>query len=526
MRVLLVDDERSIRMTLGDTLEEAGHRVTRCENLDEARAALNTSSYECIVTDLRLPDGSGMDLLPLARTHNPDAALLVITAYQTIDTAIQATKIGADYLMKPFLNEEVVRRLNKIDEVRALKAELAELKTRVSGRTKIDRVVGKTKNMQDLFNTIETIGPSDVTVLITGESGTGKELVAQALHRNSPRCNKRLIKLSCAALPDNLLEAELFGHEKGSFTDAKERKQGRFELADGGSIFLDDIDDMSVQTQVKLLRVLQEREFERIGGTQTVKVDVRVITATKVDLSLLVRQGRFRDDLYFRLRVIELRLPTLRERLPDLPLLLQHFIQLHGNGRAYHVEPETLQRMGLYSWPGNIRELENAVMRAVAMAGHSDCLDERFLLQTPAGMSADAGSIGIPMLGGTLMSPERSAPGVLFRERESPVIAWPEPERSQRPATNDQGRGQAAVAATSPIQSNPEEQSPIQHPQIEQLLRPLREVLADSERAYIQKVLAHTAGNKTRAAAVLDISRKNLWEKMRDLDLLEPAGPS
>ena len=280
MNVLLIDDERSIRLTLGDALEDHGHAVTRCENLALGKQALKDSAFDCVVTDLQLPDGSGLDLLSAAREQKSDASLLVITAHQSIETAIEATKFGADYLVKPFLNEEVIARLQKIEELRRLRAELRELRTQVTGRSRIDRIVGKTKTMQDLYKTIEAVGPSDATVLITGESGTGKELAAEAVHRNSARCDKRLVKLSCAAFPENLLEDELFGHEKGAFTDARERKLGRFELADGGSIFLDDIDDMSLQTQVKLLRVLQEREFERLGGHEDRgKWNVRVITA-------------------------------------------------------------------------------------------------------------------------------------------------------------------------------------------------------------------------------------------------------
>ncbi|HEY3321757.1 MAG TPA: sigma-54 dependent transcriptional regulator [Planctomycetota bacterium] len=475
MRVLLVDDERSIRLTLGDALEEAGHAVACCENLASARETLQLADVDCVITDLRLPDGIGLDLLPLVKERNPNAALLVITAHQTIDTAIQATKAGAEYLIKPFLNEEVIARLQKIDEMRQLKAELAELKTQVSARTRIDRMVGKTRKMQDLYNTIETIGPSDTSVLITGESGTGKELVAQALHRNSPRCSRPLIKLSCAALPENLLEDELFGHEKGAFTDARERKPGRFELADGGSIFLDDIDDMRISTQVKLLRVLQEREFERIGGTKTIKVDVRVITATKVDLSMLVQQGRFRDDLYFRLHVIELRLPSLRERPEDVPLLVQHFVKLHGGGRHYRLDPEAVARMCAYAWPGNVRELENAVLRAIAMAGPSDMLEERFLLQTPAGLQ-----------------PARTA---------------------------------AAAAEPAPVPLTPPNGIPESTlKEAAANFRPLRDVVSDAERVYIQQALSLTSGNRTRAAQLLGISRKNLWEKMRDLGLLEASG--
>jgi len=487
MRVLLVDDEPSIRLTLGDALEDNGHRVARCGSLAQAREALDQSALDCLITDLRLPDGSGLDLLPLARARNPDAGLLVVTAHQTIETAIQATKSGADYLIKPFLNEEVLARLEKIGELQRLKAELADLKVQVTGRARIDRLIGKTPRMQELYKTIETIGPSDATVLVTGESGTGKELVAQALHRNSPRSTKRLIKVSCAALPESLLEDELFGHEKGAYTDAKERKPGRFELADGGSIFLDDIDDMPLQTQVKLLRVLQQREFERIGGTKTIQVDVRVITACKTDLSLLVRQGTFRDDLYFRLRVLELRLPPVRERLADVPLLLQHFIQLHGGGRRYQVAAETVQRMCQYDWPGNVRELENAVLRAIAMAGSSEILDERHLLLAPIGLG--------------------------------PLVL------AQSAAQHPDAAGRAAQAAQTNdalLQTGEHPAVPVQATVGDDAVdfRPLREVTADAERDYIRRVLAATGGSRTRAAALLDISRKNLWEKMRDLGLL------
>jgi two-component system response regulator AtoC len=337
--------------------------------------------------------------------------------------------------------------------------------------------------MQEMFDIIETVGPSDATVLITGESGTGKELAAQALHRNSPRCSRPLVKLSCAALPENLLEDELFGHERGAFTDAKERKPGRFEMADGGSIFLDDIDDMSLRTQVKLLRVLQEREFERLGGTKTVRVDVRVIVATKVDLSHLVKQGRFRDDLYFRLRVVELHLPPLRERPGDLPLLVHYFTQRHAPNRNFAVSPETLQEMAAYSWPGNVRELENAVLRAIAMAGTSEVLSDKHLLARPASLRSGMHA-PVPLVGGTMLAPEAPPPAA--------------------PSTPS---GPPSAAAPAVKQSAP-------GPAV-----PLRDVVAKAEREHILAVLAYANGNKTRAAALLDISRKNLWEKMRDYGL-------
>lgn len=480
MKVLLVDDEPTIRATLGDALEDAGHETDTVDAIAAGRVAIEAARYDCLITDLRLPDGSGLDLLALARKKQPEIAMLVITAHQTIDTAIEATKLGADYLVKPFLNEEVLARLGKMEEVRDLREEVKRLKTEATGRTGIGRMIGESKAMRELFGAIETIGPTDTTVLITGESGTGKELIAQAIHGLSPRDARKMVKLSCAALPETLLEDELFGHERGAFTDAKERKIGRFEMASGSTIFLDDIDDMSLATQVKLLRVLQEREFERIGGTRTVEVDVRVVVATKVDLSLLVRQGRFRDDLFFRLNVVELRAPPLRDRLDDLPLLVRHFCSLHGSGREYEVDESSLDAMRKYAWPGNIRELEHAVMRAIAMAGKSDRLERRFLLQMPAAMSQpDAAAFASPA-GGTLLS----------TGFPQPMDGAPFPDEGGLPPSVD-----------------PSE------------IAPLRQVVMEAERDYIGKILAYTGGSRTRTAQLLGISRKNLWEKMKELGL-------
>jgi DNA-binding NtrC family response regulator len=347
--------------------------------------------------------------------------------------------------------------------------------------------------MRELHELIDTVGPSDATVLIMGESGTGKELAARALHRNSPRAGKPLVKLSCAALPESLLEGELFGHEKGAFTDAKERRPGRFELADGGTIFLDDIDDMSLPTQVKLLRVLQEREFERVGGTKTVKVDVRVIVATKVDLSLLAQDGKFRDDLYFRLNVVTLRLPPLRERLEDIPALIRHFCRRHGGDRLYHVDPETLTEMAAYPWPGNVRELENAVLRAITMAGKAETLEKRHLLQAPAAMN------------GVSAANARQAD----QGRSMSLLSGMARQTSGNPSSTPTGTVEA-VASPSASGTEP-------------TFRTLKEVLSEAERAHIKRVLNFTQNNRSRAAEILGISRKNLWEKMKDFgDKSEP----
>jgi len=506
LKILLVDDERTILATLGDDLEEAGHAVVRAEDLKRGQEALDQRHFDCVITDLQLHDGSGLELLPVARQRNPDVSLLVITAHQTVETAIEATKEGADYLIKPFLNEEVLARLYKIEEVRRLKEEVKRLKTQVTGRFEMDRIVGQSRQMRELYEVIETVGPSDATVLIAGESGTGKELAAQAIHRNSTRCDKKMIKLSCAALPESLLEDELFGHEKGAYTDAKERKPGRFEQAHESSIFLDDIDDMSLSTQVKLLRVLQEREFERLGGTKTIKIDVRVIVASKVDLSLLVRLARFRDDLYFRLHVVELRLPPLRERLEDLPLLLEHFIRLHGGGRHYEVDDEARREMCQYSWPGNVREVENAVMRAIAMSGKSNQLGKRFLLQPPAGMYS---SQALPLTGGTLLAPSINT---------SPAQPATPASGTAPGAYRSMGTGLPVVPA-QPASGMPLDGSQDVTGRDPFTVRPLKEIVHEAERAYIRRVLDYTRGNKTKAADMLCISRKNLWEKMKELGL-------
>lgn len=370
LNILLVDDEKTIRMTLGDALEDAGHIVRRCENLAQAREGLDAGELDCVITDLQLPDGSGLDLLAPARERHPDISLLVITAHQTIDTAIQATKLGADYLLKPFLNEEVLARLQKIEELRRLKMEVERLKTQVTGRFRIDRLVGKSKRMQELYDMIETIGPSDATVLITGESGTGKELVAQAIHNLSPRAGAPFVEVNCAAIPEELIESELFGHRKGSFTGASEDKTGKFQKADGGTLFLDEVGDMSLKTQAKVLRALEEQRFEPVGANHTIQVDVRVVAATNKNLQVEIERGNFREDLFYRLNVVPFYVPPLRDRIEDVPLLAEHFLNefTHSYGRKRkELTPEAMQVLREYHWPGNVRELKNLMERIVIM---------------------------------------------------------------------------------------------------------------------------------------------------------------
>jgi DNA-binding NtrC family response regulator len=372
MNVLLADDERTIALTLRDDLEADGHDVTVATTGTEAMALLDERRFDCVVTDVNMPGPDGITILREVKRRRPETEVIIITGYGTIESAVEAMKLGAlEYVLKPFYNEEIVLLLRHVARVDALREDNLRLREELGRSHRLDNIVGRSEAMTAVFDLVRTVAPTDSNVLVEGESGTGKELVAAALHHNSPRKDRNLVKLSCAAIPDTLLEAELFGHEKGAFTDAKDRKVGRFERADGGTIFLDDIDDMPLTTQVKLLRVLQEREIERLGGEEVIRIDVRVVAATKVDLEDAVREGDFREDLYYRLNVVPIRLPPLRERAGDVPLLVQHFLDRFGKGQEYSVAPEVLVALERYNWPGNVRELENAVERAVALSGES-----------------------------------------------------------------------------------------------------------------------------------------------------------
>src|SRR5690606_14510626 len=301
MKVLLVEDEKTIAVTLTDDLVQAGHEVVHTEDGAEACRLLGEVAFDCVITDVRLPGADGLEVLAAAKRARPDTEVLVMTAYATIEQAVEAMRQGAfDYYQKPFLNESVLERLARIGRYRALNDENLRLREELRNASGLPGVIGRSRAMQDVVKVVRTVAPTEASVLIVGESGTGKERVARAIHQLSPRADKPFVAVSCGALPDTLLETELFGHERGAFTDAQKLRRGRFELADGGTIFLDDIDDMPLATQVKLLRVIQEREFERVGGERTVRVDIRLVSATKVSLLDLVKQGKFREDLYYR----------------------------------------------------------------------------------------------------------------------------------------------------------------------------------------------------------------------------------
>ncbi|HUZ77251.1 MAG TPA: sigma-54 dependent transcriptional regulator [Chloroflexota bacterium] len=387
-RVLVADDDASIRDLLRIFLGERGYDVLEADNADEAERLVEARQPDLLLVDIRLPDASGLDLVKKVATAPSRLGAILMTAYGSANVAIQAMQLGAfDYVTKPFELAAVLMTVERYFEHQDLVAEVEALRTDLAGRDPLERIVGNSARMQDVYKMIGRVAASEATVLVWGETGTGKELVADAIHQHSGRRDGPLIKVNCAALPENLLESELFGHERGSFTGAMTQRRGRFELANHGTIFLDEIGELTLSTQRKLLRVLQEREFERVGSSTPVKADVRVIAATNKDLRQEVQHARFREDLYYRLNVISIELPPLRERRDDIPALVGHFVEKHRwdpAGPLSQVSAEAMARLLAHDWPGNVRELENTIERAVVTAqGGPVGPDE--LTFTPAG---------------------------------------------------------------------------------------------------------------------------------------------
>jgi len=371
--LLIVDDEPNIRRVLSAVFAKAGYEIFTAENGKKALDVISTEpSLDVMLCDLVMPDLNGVEVLKSAKEINPRLSVVMITAHGTIKTAVDAMKLGAfDYITKPFDMDEIKLIVKNAFERSRLLTENIQLKQELQSRYRFDGIVGASRKMQEVFKIVERVAGSNATVLIRGESGTGKELIARAIHYNSTRHDKPFIAVSCAALPETLLESELFGYEKGAFTGAVGQKAGRFELAHHGTLFLDEIPDISPAMQVKMLRVLQEREFERVGGTKPVRVDVRLLAATNRDLEQAVANGEFRPDLYYRLQVIQIFLPPLRERKEDIPTLVEHFIEKFNQENGKNVKfasPEAMDLLMKYNWPGNIRELENAIERGVVLA--------------------------------------------------------------------------------------------------------------------------------------------------------------
>jgi len=434
--VLLIEDEKIMRVTLEDALKGAGYKVMSFATGTAGMNAVNNASCDVVITDVRLPDMDGFGIVREIAGRG-DVQVIVMTAYGTIKDAVEAMKLGAfDYLTKPFSLDEFLLLVERALDLKRLKEENIRLRKDLNAYSLAPNIVGESAGMKKLYFLIDKVSASSSTVLILGESGTGKELVATTIHYRSARRNKPLIKVNCATLPEGLIESELFGHEKGAFTGAIRRRPGRFELADGGSIFLDEVGDLPPSTQAKILRVMQERQFERIGGTETLTVDVRVIAATNRNLEEEVKGGRFREDLYYRLNVIPIVLPPLRERMEDVPALIEFFMDRYRKNLSKNVRlsKEAADLILKHDYPGNIRELENTIERCVTLATSA----------------------------------------VIGKEELPPSIATGKRVRS--------------------------------------LL--LSDMAAEAEKNHILHVLRTTNGGKTRAAEILGISRKTLWEKI------------
>jgi nitrogen regulation protein NR(I) len=471
-RVLIVDDEANLRKVLAATLKREGYEVATANDGEAAVADLEENTADVVVTDLVMPRRDGLSLLRWVLANQPEIPVIVITAHGTIDSAVEALKLGAfDYVTKPFEQEELKRAIAKATRTRQLGA--ASVVSDEKGRA---QMVGESPAMKRVLDLIEKVADSPSTVLITGESGTGKELVAHRLHDLSSRKGRPLIKVNLAALPKDLIESELFGYEKGAFTGAATAKPGRFELADGGTLFLDEIGEIPSEIQVKLLRVLQEGEFERVGGIRTQRVDVRLIAATNRDLKKDIEAGKFREDLFYRLNVVPIELPPLRERRSDIPVLVDHFRQKYNTRlkrKVESVEPRAMELLTSYPWPGNIRELENFLERLVLFSD-----------------------------------------GPVLKESELPAEFK---ERATGVAAPSALGSTSVMAGETPRLAVPTEIPP-EGASLKEIVRFAAEAL---ERDLIGKALAQTGGNVTQAADKLKISRKTLQTKMKELGLRE-----
>jgi two-component system nitrogen regulation response regulator GlnG len=467
-RVLVADDEPSIRFVLRETLEEIGCEVVDVDHGEAALEQLAAGSFQLAFFDIRMPGPSGLELLDRVRALGADVAVVIITAQNTFENAVEAMKRGAlDYLVKPFGVAEVRALADKALRVRALQHEVAELRREVGRRALPgDRLVGKSPALLEVFKTVGRVAGSNVPVLVTGESGTGKELVARAIHAASPRSGAPFVALNTAAIPRELLESELFGHERGAFTGAVAARTGRFREADGGTLFLDEIGDMPIELQAKLLRVLQNGEVTPVGGSRGEPVDVRIVAATHRDLDRAVEEGSFREDLLYRLRVVPVHIPPLRQRTEDIPVLAEHFTSRYaeelGLGSRF-LSDETVRRLEAYDWPGNVRELENSIKRALVLSAGDVLGPEDF-----------------SFLGGTRKAGDRESLADLVADEVESAL--------------EGGEGEV-----------------------------YRRILERVERPLLERVLARTDGNQIRAAALLGINRNTLRKKIVDLGIQIPG---
>jgi two-component system, NtrC family, response regulator AtoC len=484
-QILVVDDEANLRRVLSAQLSREGYDVQVAEDGEAALNLLREHHIDLVITDLRMPKVDGMDLLRAALRDDPTRPVLMMTAHGTVETAVEALKTGAfDYLTKPFDQQEVriiVKKALRTRELASHDASREEARDEPVSGARFG-IIGESQPVLDVYAVIERVAGTPTTVLVTGESGTGKELVARALHENSTRRDDPFIKVNCAAIPKDLMEAELFGYERGAFTGAVAAKPGRFELASGGTLFLDEIGELPVDMQVKLLRVLQESEFERVGGIKTMKVDVRLVAATNRDLKKEIAHGAFREDLYYRLNVVPIALPALRERRSDIPLLVEFFVKKF-NARLSKsiagVEADALAALAAHTWPGNIRELENVIERAVLFAD---------------GQQIALHDLPDDLLDASAKDARRA------RDSATRISATPPP-----PSTD------VSAPSAASVHSNPSDG----------LKEQVKAAMTRLERDLIERALLSTHGNVTHAARLLKISRKGLQLKMKELGLRE-----
>ena len=415
-RILIADDHDSLRRGLAQALAEAGHEIEEAPNGNAAIEKLHEGFFDVVVSDLKMGGSTGLDVLKTTKTLHPNSAVILMTAFGSVSTAVEAMKNGAfDYVQKPFEVEEMEIKVEKALDVRRMQHQIDYLRHAQGDIYDFDRIIGSSGALEKVLGVVRKVAKANTTVLVRGETGTGKELIAGAIHHNSHRAARTFIKVNCAALQENLLESELFGHEKGAYTSADKQRIGRFEQADGGTLFLDEIGDMSPSTQAKILRVLQEHEFERLGGTRTLRVDVRLIAATNRNLTQMVQEGRFREDLFYRLNVVSVEMPPLRDRKEDIAALADFFVARFTNELKKRVDglsPEAMKVVLRHNWPGNIRELENVVERAVLLADGASIGvgDLQIGEQAPQGTSTDhAMAVKIPPTGIPLEEIERQA---------------------------------------------------------------------------------------------------------------------
>jgi len=468
--ILLIDDEPELRQALAEVLKDAGHAITEVGDGQAAVGPISTKSFDVILSDVRLPGVDGLKLLRLARKESPLTDFILMTAFAEVDEAVAALKEGAsDYLTKPFDIEELLHLVARLDSTRSMRRELTEARRALSARPEHNKLIGHSAQMTKIRARINMIAPSDAATLILGESGTGKELVARMIHEHSPRAAKPFVAVNCAAFPDTLIEAELFGFERGAFTGAVKKREGRFRAADGGTLFLDEIAELPLPAQAKLLRVLQDGTVEPLGTDQSVKVDVRIVSATHRNLREHVAQGLFREDLFYRINVLDVSLPPLRDRDGDLPLLIEFFLQgftktdAAGNKLVPTISTDAYAALSAYRFPGNVRELGHAIEHAAVLAGHGDItldhLPAAIAEEAPSGPTSTLASMSAMTLDG--------AP--------------------------------AAVV-------------------------PLSIAVREFEKGHLRRALAATGGKRVKAAEMLGISRKSLWEKLRMYDV-EDATP-